>query len=426
MRVAIIERFSNPSRNCDTDQLAEDEVHVVRLRGGDRISSEPESRMSRTWHEAARSAALPGRCLIALASILVNRQLSAHDKVSLIRSALSTRGAPAAALAATPEILRLLRSGQFDRIDCFATRGFALVPFLGQLFNIAHREFLSDSTRYFGEFAFELLAVVPYAYWLHRTSRLRITQSSADTKCLYYFSPDHQEVSSRRSYIPVTEYPNGATSAARFDVHAFPTQLDITKWVPPPYKSIYRNTTFKWSKELCIVCNKFTPEPSARFHRAVNFISVADLLPLLQILTPHFQVVYVRPQASDIVNDHQPIQDFGDFQAIESHFPEVLTIQQLHVIHPELTFNELQMRLFANSERFISVLGGSSYLASYFGGTNIVYARQGWEVNCDAYARWFHLFSGARVLRAGNPRELRDLVRQEFGSHNSREEVPSM
>jgi hypothetical protein len=189
---------------------------------------------------------------------------------------------------------------------------------------------------------------------------------------------------------------------------------------PPPYKSIYSNATFRWSKELCIICNKFTPEPSTRFRRAVNFISVPDLLGLLQTLTPRFQVVYVRPRPSDIVNDHQSIRDLGDFEAIQSQFPDVVTIQQLHTLHPEVSFNELQMRLFANCERFISVLGGSSYLASYFGGTNIVYARQGWEVKCDAYAQWFHLFSGARVIRAGNPRELHELVRQEFMGDDGR------
>jgi len=111
----------------------------------------------------------------------------------------------------------------------------------------------------------------------------------------------------------------------------------------------------------------------------VNFISVPDLLKLLQILTPRYQVVYVRPRSSDIVNDHQSILEFGDLEAIQSHFPDVLTIQQLHVDHRELSFNELQMRLFANCDRFVSVLGGSSYLASYFGGTNIVYAREGWK-----------------------------------------------
>ena len=73
---------------------------------------------------------------------------------------------------------------------------------------------------------------------------------------------------------------------------------------------------------------------------------------------------------------------------------------------PDLTFNELQLRLFANCERFVSVLGGASYLASYFGGTNIVYAQEGWEVDCKAYEGWFDRFSGARVIAARTSVEL--------------------
>ena len=424
MRIAVIERFSNASRNCGKEPLpgagapgsVEDEVHVVRLRGSDPPPSSKRSTLALARRELARLSLLPMRCLGALAGIAADRELSSRDKRTLIASALATRGAPLAALAGTPEILQLLRSKRFDRIDCFSTRGFALVPVLSELLGIPYREFLSEGTRYFGEFAFELLAVVPYAYWLHTTGRLRVTQSSVDTKCLYYFSTAHEEISPSRSYVPISEYPNGATSALRFDAHAFPRQLDTTKWVPPPYKSIYGNAIFRWPREMCIICNKFTSEPSTLFRQAVNFIDVPELMKVLEALTPRYQVVYVRPRPNDIVNDHQSIREFGDFAAIREHYPDVVTIQQLHAGHPEMTFNELQMKLFANCTRFVSVLGGSSYLASYFGGTNIVYAREGWEVSCNAYANWFHLFSGARVLQAANPSELHQLVRREFAS----------
>ena len=255
---------------------------------------------------------------------------------------------------------------------------------------------------------------MPYSYWLHRQGRLQFTQSSADTKCLYYFSPNHQELVGRRSYVPITEYPNGATSVLRFDAHAFPKQLDTSRWAPPPYRRVYGNNQFRFSKELCVICNKYTPEPSVFLNRAVNYIPVPHLLRLVGELAKRYQVVYVRPLPADIVNDHQPILPFGDFEALRAHFPDVLTIQQLHARHPEMTFNELQMKLFACCERFVSVLGGASYLASYFGGTNIVLARSGWEVNCDAYRNWFRLFSGARVLRAATANELHELARKEF------------
>jgi hypothetical protein len=131
---------------------------------------------------------------------------------------------------------------------------------------------------------------------------------------------------------------------------------------------------------------------------------------LLERLTGRYQVVYVRPRPNDIVGDHQRIGDLGDFAAIEKRFPDVLTIQQLLARHPELSFNELQMKLFANCDRFISVLGGSAFLASYFEGTNIIFAREGWELSCNAYANWFHLFSGAQIHHTGAPDQLLDLA----------------
>jgi hypothetical protein len=163
-----------------------------------------------------------------------------------------------------------------------------------------------------------------------------------------------------------------------------------------------------------VICNKYSPEPSLESGKAVNFIDVPDLMKLFAVLCKRFQVVYVRPTSSDIVGDHQSINDLGEFAQIETRFPEVLTIQRIHADHPELSFNELQMRLFANCERFISVLGGSSYLASYFGGKNIIYAREGWEVSCNAYENWFHLFSGATIHKARTSGELLDLARREL------------
>ena len=118
-----------------------------------------------------------------------------------------------------------------------------------------------------------------------------------------------------------------------------------------------------------------------------------------------------RPTSSATIS---AIREAGDIEAVRSRYPDVLTIQDLHADHPDLSFNELQLALFAGCERFVSVLGGGSYLASYFGGTNVVYARRGWEVSCGAYGNWFHRFSGARVVAAGSPRDLLGAVEREL------------
>jgi hypothetical protein len=93
---------------------------------------------------------------------------------------------------------------------------------------------------------------------------------------------------------------------------------------------------------------------------------------------------------------------------------QTVTIQKLHARYPTLSFNEVQLRLYSSCHRFVSVLGGSAYLASYFGGINIVLARRGWEVDCGAYERWFDRFSGARVVAVSSDRELLQAVEREF------------
>ena len=115
MRIAVIERFSEPSRTCDVNRLAVgDEVDVVRLRGGaptlpcDAAARSHESKVRHAWREAIGFAPLAGRCLRSLAGILTDSGLSARDKRGLIASALATRGAPLAALAGARDAVRLL------------------------------------------------------------------------------------------------------------------------------------------------------------------------------------------------------------------------------------------------------------------------------------------------------------------------------
>lgn len=389
MIVAAIERFSDPSRRCI----------AARIGGaGDQVVA---------W-DLPSPIEQPLTCLKEVPRAIGGwLALPAPERRELLRACLQTGGARAGALLRAPELLRRARSHEVDAIAMFSEKDFGLSDHLARAAGADRRVFLERGTQYFGEFAFELLAVVPYAYWLHSQGRLGFTVSTSDTRSLYYFSAHHEERSLARSYVPITEYPIGKRgSFLRYDRKAFPTTLDTTRWLPPPYKTIYSDGRFRWSRDLCIVCNKYSDEQYLWYRGPANFIDTPTLLQVIGRLRERYQVIYVRPRKEDIVNDHQTIHDSDDIDAVTRAFPDVLTIQQLQAEHPDLSFNELQLRLFAGCERFVSVLGGSSYLASYFGGTNVVLARRGWEVACGAYERWFHLFSGARVVRTASPQAL--------------------
>jgi hypothetical protein len=338
-----------------------------------------------------------------------------RDRWRLFRSCLRMRGTRRTALVRVPAWVRRLRAGEFEEIACYSARRFELATWFADATGRPCYEQLGRGTHYFGEFAFEQLAVIPYAYWLHQQGRLEFTASTADTGCFYYFSPDHAEVGGERRLVHISEYPVTDLDDAGVDGEGFPRVLDTTQWLPPPYRHVYADDgRFRFPKPPVIVCNKTNEEPYAQGRFAVNYLDTELLLALARELTPRFTVVYNRPRATDIVPDHAEIHELGDIEAVKDAFPEVLTIQELHAAHPDLTFNELQLRLFATCERFVSVLGGASYLASYFGGTNVVYAQAGWEVDCGAYEGWFHRFSGARVVAVADPDDLLRAVRTEL------------
>jgi hypothetical protein len=365
--------------------------------------------------------------------------LPRKDQMKLLRFCLTNAKGLEGALRLYLDVMdfiAFIKDNKADLLYCYSAKGFNLIPFISELLNIRCEQQIDSSVQYFGEFGFELLAVIPYAYWLHTNNGLQFSVSSKDTKCLYYFSPNHEESCEKRSYVPITEYPIGKVGKFGSDVIGFPEALDTGKWIPPPYKAIYKNSTFRWDKDLCIICNKYSVEyvkKWSRFialmseklecpglknlirpkHSIVNYLSIDTLYSIIDMLHDRYQVVYNRPLPENIVADHQKEDYFRDFQMIREKFPDVIVMQDLQK-GTALSYNQLQLHVFANCSRFISVLGGGSYLASYFGGTNIIYARAGWEVTCKAYRNWFHQFSGARIIQVNDYRELIETVSKEF------------
>lgn len=258
------------------------------------------------------------------------------------------------------------------------------------------------SVDYFGEFGFELINVIPYAYWLHLHRRLKETKSTTDTKCLYYFSTNHIEINIKRSFIPPAYFPLSAISL---------TTLDTSKWVPPEYKKQYKNNRFIWNKPSCVICNKFNIEWD---RPPMNFISPEVLKVIFSLLKNKYQIIYNRPLNKDIVEDHSPELPFDDFKLIREEFPEVITMQDIAKDNPDLTFNTLQLMVFANSDHFVSVQGGSAGLASYFSGKNIIYAAWGPELKAGSYTNWYDKLSGAKIFHADNYKTLVYKVKEEF------------
>jgi len=248
--------------------------------------------------------------------------------------------------------------------------------------------------QYFGEFGYELISVIPYAYWLFMNNKLNKTESVSDTHCLYYFSPRHKEVRIDRKDIGLQHFPIN-------NIHI--SNLDTSQWIPPPYRKIYQNNKFVWNKPSLVISNKHSIEWKGQ---PTNYISLEVLHQILSLLNDKYQIVYNRPTNKQIVNDNQDILEYDDYVIINKYFPEVTTMLKLHEKNKDLTFNALQLMTYANCNNFISVQGGGSVLASYFGGTNIIYAKKGSELGVNAYQNWYNKFSSCRVIHVDNYEDL--------------------
>lgn len=233
---------------------------------------------------------------------------------------------------------------------------------------------------YQGEFGYELAGVIPYAYHLYINNKLGRTTSSKDTKCLYYFSKDHQEVYLNRVSGDLREFPMRTLHREK---------LDKSQWVPPPYKEIYKNNIFLFDKPICVISNKYNFEWN---ENPVNFLSIETIISIINKLKDKYQIIYNRPE--NIIVDDAELIEFNDKEEIKK-IEGVILIEDL-LKEYNYNINELQLMVFANTNKFISVQGGNSILSSYFGGENHIYAVKGGELESGSF-KWYNEFSGCKI-----------------------------
>lgn len=245
-------------------------------------------------------------------------------------------------------------------------------------------------TNFNGEFGWELLKAVPYAHSLHIKGIPFKTISCRDTRCLYYFSPDHEERHQRREMMSGSHWydpmPFGSIHRGK--------PPDRNHWSPPPYKEFYRDR-LPQEKPAVVISNKYNVEWDGP---PINFISRECLVKLVETLGARYRVYYNRP--TSIVEDNSPNLDLGEKETVRA--AGATLVEDEHQRRGAgMTFNEFQMCLLAGCERFISVQGGTSILSSYFGGTNLILTKRGPELEWGSYS-WYPLLSGCDVRVLGD------------------------
>lgn len=247
---------------------------------------------------------------------------------------------------------------------------------------------------YHGEFDQELRYVLPFAYWHHLNGTLKQTIGCRNTRAFYFFSPDHVERYDKRVWQAGYGYydvPNMTHS---------PT-FDFSKWARVPFKSHYQNTRFRYDKPTLIIANKYNIEWD---QPPINFLDIRALDRIIKVCKSRYQIIYNRPLATQIVGDNSETLDLHEHAWLRENHPEVLLMNDLYEQHRASVenYNQFQLLVYANCERFISMHGGTAALASYFGGINIILSHPGGgkEHDFNEYATIFPALSGATILHA--------------------------
>jgi hypothetical protein len=274
------------------------------------------------------------------------------------------------------------------------------------------------------EFGIELALAVPYAYWLYEHGQLDTVITSKGMRPFYYFCDNvHEEFTSRtidNVAAGLNELPNnwihGDTKAGTVMTH--PGVLDYTQWKLPPYKEYYKNDIFKFNKPPVFITNIFNhPDNSdIRHYHHIPLLGLYNIFNMLRDKgydviykrenNKHSSITYDQNEHSishftntDIIADVEGYGLMTDYELI-SYFDNVRLFSDIINDHDNMTYNEVQLKLLANCDKYISVCGGSAILTSCFGGTNVIYVTQGRELRPNYFSNdsYFHQLSKANII----------------------------
>lgn len=256
-----------------------------------------------------------------------------------------------------------------------------------------------------GEFAPEIMYVLPFAYWHYKNGTLKSTKSSKYTKELYFFSPDHQEAFDIRT----TEGNYNFETPRILYSHDY----DILKWEPVPLKAQYKNDIYVYAKPILVIANRYNMEWDGP---PVSFLSIEMLDYIISKTKDEYTIIYNRPNPKNITMDNSDIYDLNEFEWLEKEHPEVVLMEDLFRENKAgaRNFNHLQLMVYANASHFISTHGGTASLASYFGGINLILSVKGGEHHFGCFHTIFPKLSGAKILHAKNDGEVKSFVDEYF------------
>jgi hypothetical protein len=247
------------------------------------------------------------------------------------------------------------------------------------------------------EFGIELTLTLPYAYWLHTQGQLEKVITSKGMKPFYFFCDNVEERYDFRTIdneqAGMNKLPNtwiyGMKENALLYSDTWPDWskfadaergcgiLNYEKWIMPDFNSQYAgDKRFEFDRPFIVIANRYNFEHG---HPPLGYFDIECLYNIFEYLTSRgYAVVYKRPdnqegfpldqnEITTVMNncmlqaDVDGIGVINDYQ-LTSYFEHVYLINDIKDKFDSLTYNEVQLKLFANASGFITMAGGGSTL----------------------------------------------------------------
>ena len=133
-----------------------------------------------------------------------------------------------------------------------------------------------------------------------------------------------------------------------------------------------------------------------------------------------YHVIYKRPENTEFPPDENERLMLGNklVLAEESEFYGMISDKDLarqfvgvtvldDIVDPRYTYNELQLRIFANASGFISMAGGNGIFSSYFKVPNVTYVTTSGELREGYFGpdSYYRKLSGADIYSICDPED---------------------
>lgn len=256
------------------------------------------------------------------------------------------------------------------------------------------------------EFGIELALALPYAYWLHENNQLEKVVTSKGMKPFYYFCDDVEEKYDHRTIdnnaANMQSLPNPWIYGTQLDAELYKNEwehwesfynapngvgiLNYTEWKLPNYTEQYKNDRFVFDKPFIVVANRYNWEHG---REPVGYFSMTCLQEMFNYLVSKgYKVIYKRPRNTEFPLDQNEMNtvyrqenltattEGGDVISdydLTTYYDDVILFDDIVLANRDLTYNEVQLNLFVNAEKFIGMSGGSTLILNLFQKPTITY-----------------------------------------------------